>query len=194
MYVDSPMAVATLRVYRQAIADRWPEIRDDVGDVDVFDHGRLVEARTVRESKAIDGERARCVIVSASGMATGGRVLHHLAHRLPDPNNTVLLVGFQAVSTRGRLLQDGATALKMLGRYVPVRAEVVHIPAFSVHAGADELVGWLGTCPSPPRTTFVVHGEDSGAQGLRDRIERELGWTAVVPAYRERVSLERTAP
>src|SRR6266545_1550013 len=102
-------------------------------------------ARTEAESRAINAVRGPAIIISSSGMATGGRILHHLAQRLPDPRNTVILVGFQAEGTRGRSLLEGAHAVKMLGRYVRVRANVVHVPAFSVHADATELLAWLRT-------------------------------------------------
>jgi metallo-beta-lactamase family protein len=123
-------------------------------------------------------------------MASGGRVLHHLAQRLPDPKNSVVLVGFQAEGTRGRTLADGAKEIKMLGRYVGVRAEVVSVPAFSVHADRRELVAWLRRAPRPPETVFVVHGEPPAATALHDAIERELGWTAAVPRYLEVVRLD----
>jgi metallo-beta-lactamase family protein len=123
-------------------------------------------------------------------MATGGRVLHHLKRFLPDHRNTIVLAGFQAEATRGRLLQQGARVVKLLGRYVSVRAEVVDISALSVHADRGELLGWLRTAPEPPDTTFVVHGEPSASASLRDAIEDDLGWTAVVPRYAERVRLD----
>jgi metallo-beta-lactamase family protein len=117
-------------------------------------------------------------------------VLHHLAHRLPDPKNAVLLVGFQAEGTRGRALADGAREIKMHGRYVGVRAEVVSVPAFSVHADRSELLAWLGRAPRPPETVFVVHGEPPAASALHDAIEATLGWTAAVPRYLERVRID----
>jgi metallo-beta-lactamase family protein len=131
-----------------------------------------------------------CIIVSASGMASGGRVVHHLAHQLPDHRNSVVLTGYQAVGTRGRQLVDGARQVKIHGRYVPVRAEIVDDPDFSVHADADELVRWLSTAPEPPRAVYVVHGEEHSAAALAQRIADELGWTAVVPRLGERVRLD----
>jgi metallo-beta-lactamase family protein len=124
----------------------------------VFDPGSLGEVHDVEGSKALDRQEYPSIIVSASGMITGGRVLHHLSRRLPDPRNTVILVGFQAAETRGRLLAEGARTIKMLGRYVPVRAEIVSLPSFSVHADHDELVAWLDTADTPPDTS-TVHGE-----------------------------------
>jgi metallo-beta-lactamase family protein len=123
-------------------------------------------------------------------MATGGRVVHHLVHQLPDPRNCVVVTGYQAEGTRGRLLLDGVQHLKMHGRYVPVRAEVVEVQSFSVHADAGETVDWLRRCPSPPEVTYVVHGEPDASHALARRISDELGWGAVVPRYGERVRLD----
>jgi metallo-beta-lactamase family protein len=117
-------------------------------------------------------------------------VLHHLAHRLPDPRNTVVLVGYQAEGTRGRSLADGASELKLLGRSVGVRADVVSVPEFSVLADRREIVAWLRRAPRPPETVFVVHGEPPAAAALHDAIEAELGWTAAVPRFLERVRVD----
>ena len=191
VYVDSPMALAALDVYRQAIAEGGIEIRPDfAGNGDPFDPGNLIEARTVEESMAINEAQGASIIVSASGMASGGRVLHHLMRCLPDERNAVLLVGFQAEGTRGRALADGAREIKMHGRYVGVRAEVASVPAFSVHADRDEIVAWLRRAPRTPETVFIVHGEESAAQALHDTIERELRWVAAVPRYGELVRLD----
>jgi len=190
VFVDSPMALDTLAIYRRAIRDGSPELRPDLpSHVDLFDPGHLVEARTVEESKRLNDPIGPCIIVSASGMASGGRVVHHLAGLLPDPANTVVLVGFQAVGTRGRDLLEGATQVKTHGRYVRVRAEVVDCPEFSVHADADELVAWLASAPAPPQVCFVVHGEESASATLAARIRDELDWVAVTPRSGERVLL-----
>jgi metallo-beta-lactamase family protein len=180
VYVDSPMALAALEVYRAAIASGSPELLSaPAGGGDLFDCGTLYEARTVEQSKAINALGGPLVIISASGMATGGRVLHHLLARLPDARNTIILPGFQAAGTRGRSLIEGATAVKMLGRYVPVRAEIVHAPAFSVHADQRELLDWMRAAPRPPETVYIVHGEPSASAALRQAIDAELGWPAV---------------
>ena len=120
-------------------------------------------------------------------MASGGRVVHHLRHLLPDQRNTVVLTGYQAVGTRGRALADGAHEVKIMGRYVPVRAEVVSDEEFSVHADASELMGWLVALPQPPETVYVVHGEPEAAEGLAARIRHETGWTVAIPRLGERV-------
>jgi metallo-beta-lactamase family protein len=180
VYVDSPMALAALRVYRRALAEGWDEVRPELrGHEDVLDPGGLEEVRDPRASRALCEAPGPFVVVSASGMATGGRVLHHLIERLPDPRNSVLLVGYQVRGTRGHRLLSGERVVKMLGRYVPVRAEIRDLSAFSVHADASELVGWLARAPRPPRGVFAVHGEPSASAALAARVERELGWPTV---------------
>jgi metallo-beta-lactamase family protein len=192
VYVDSPMALAALAVYRDAIAEGDPELRAELhGGEDPFDPGDLREARDVASSKAIHEQRGPAIIVSASGMATGGRVLHHLAARLPDARNSVILVGFQASETRGRLLLEKRPFVKMLGRYVPVRAEIVDASAFSVHADQSELVAWVAGAAAPPGLTFVVHGEPESAQSLRSALAQRLGLPAVVARHGEKVCIER---
>ena len=194
--VDSPMALAALRVYQQAISAGDAELRPEIiaDGPAALDPGMLAELRTKEESMTANNPVRPSLIISASGMATGGRVLHHLRHLLPDPRNTVLIVGFAAVGTRARDLADGARALKIHGEYVPVRAEVVEVDAFSAHADADDVLAWLAT-GKQPRTTYVIHAEPAAAAALRDRIDAELGWTAVVPAAGERVAVKpRHAP
>ncbi len=190
LYVDSPMASAALSVYRRAVDEGWPEIRPELAAQDLFDPEGLVEVRDVEASKRLDQQRYPSIVISASGMATGGRVLHHLQHRLPDPRNTILLPGYQAEGTRGRQLIDGARQIKLLGRYVPVRAEVVNLPAFSVHAGQSELVSWLTGSPTEPEATYLVHGEEPALAALAETIGDRTGWTAVVPRHGERVRLD----
>ena len=191
VYADSPMALAVLDVYRKAIAGRDPEVRlEPAAGADPFDPGDLREIHSPAESRALNDVRYPSVIISSSGMATGGRVLHHLAQRLPDPRNTVVIAGFQAEGTRGRQLADGAPAVKLLGRYVPVRAEILDVGAFSVHADADELLAWLARAPRPPDTVYVVHGEQHASDELCRRIRCERGWHAVVPAHGDRVRVD----
>lgn len=186
VHVDSPMALAALEVYRRG------SLRDELreGIEPEFVHlPTLKAARTPEESMALNSSKAPCIIISASGMASGGRVVHHLRHMLPDHRNTVVLTGYQAIGTRGRALLDGARELKMFGRYVPVNAEVVADEEFSVHADADEILGWLRQMPQPPETVYVVHGERGASEGLAERIRAELGWTVAVPHLGERVRL-----
>lgn len=190
VYADSPMALDVLDVYRDAVEAGDPEIRPGFDlSGDPFDPGHLEVARTPQESMALNDLRYPSIIISASGMASGGRVLHHLANRLPSSRNAVVLVGFQAADTRGRLLADGARAIKLLGRYVPVRAEVVDVGGFSVHADAGELVDWLRPV-RPPDVAFVVHGEPGAAATFATRLGDDLGWHAVVAADGEGVRLD----
>jgi metallo-beta-lactamase family protein len=188
--VDSPMALAALAVYRRAIEEAWPEVRPDHvtgnGD-DPFEVGTLEEVHDVERSKAITADRYPSIVISASGMATGGRVLHHLAARLPDTRNTVVLAGFQAAGTRGRRLAEGAREIKLLGQYVPVRADVVDLPGLSVHASGTELVEWVCGSDEPPGSVFCVHGEPDAADALRAALDARLGGPVVVPRHLERV-------
>jgi len=191
VFVDSPMALAALRVYRDAIARRDPDVRPHATTGDLFDVPGLREVHDVDESKALNRPSQPSIVISASGMATGGRVVHHLAHWLPDARNTIVLVGYQAQGTRGRQLLDGARELKMLGRYVRVRADVVSLPQFSVHADSAELLDWVAAATPPPETVYVVHGEPAASRSLADAIAGRLDRTAVVPRLGERVLLDR---
>ncbi|BFV60646.1 MBL fold metallo-hydrolase [Kitasatospora sp. CMC57] len=188
VYVDSPMALAALEIYREAFKIRSPQLRPEAlaAGESALSPEPFTLIRSLQESLALAESDTPSVLVSASGMATGGRVVHHLSRLLPDPRNTVVVVGYAAAGTRARDLVDGARVLKMYGGYVPVRAEVVNVPAFSAHADADEIIDWLRHAP-PPSATYLVHGEPDGSHALRDRIDRELGWTAVVPRSGERV-------
>jgi metallo-beta-lactamase family protein len=129
------------------------------------------------------------IIISASGMATGGRVLHHLKNFAPDPRNTILFAGFQAGGTRGAAMVAGADSIKMHGEYVPVRAKVSNLDMLSAHADADELLRWLHSYREAPRMTFITHGEPVAADALRLRIEEELHWPCLVSDHGQRVDL-----
>jgi metallo-beta-lactamase family protein len=182
IYIDSPMALTALHYYEDAIRDKDDEIRPELlnSDDNPFDVGDLREAKTVDESKALNEPSKPCIIISASGMATGGRVVHHLERMLPDSNNAVLLVGYQAIGTRGHLLLSGAKELKMYGGLVPVRAEIVQIEEFSVHGDASELIDWIKSGSKPDRL-FVVHGEKNSAESFAQKVNRELNWNTEVP-------------
>jgi metallo-beta-lactamase family protein len=189
-FVDSPMALAALRIYEESIARGSPEVRTDIARTNgFFDDQDLTEIKTVEESMRLNSMTGPMIIISASGMASGGRVLHHLKRRLPDPRNTVILVGYQAAGTRGRSLLDGASMVKMLGDYVPVAAEIVDVAAFSSHADQREVLNWLKLATVPPQIVYVVHGEPPASEALRDRIAHELGWNAVVPRNLEQVRI-----
>ncbi|HXG16891.1 MAG TPA: MBL fold metallo-hydrolase [Calidithermus sp.] len=191
IYLDSPMAIRATELYRAHLEELDGEARAMVArGASPFEAGEFHLARTVEESRAINDVSGPAIIVSASGMATGGRVLHHLRRRLPDPRTTVLLVGYQALGTRGRRLEDGERSVRIFGEDVPVRATVEVLHGLSAHADADGLLRWLGTARRPPRRTFVVHGDPGPAAALAARIRKALGWEVVVPAYRDRVPLE----
>ena len=185
VFLDSPMAIAATQAYRD---NRATHRLDDDECARMCEAARFV--RDVAESKALDERGGPMILISASGMATGGRVVHHLKAMGPDPRNTILLVGFQAGGTRGAALHGGARQLKIHGVYVAVNAEVAELDMLSAHADADELLAWLRTCPVAPRRTFITHGEPPAADALRRRIEEELGWPCAVPDYREAFVLE----
>lgn len=192
VYVDSPMALRVLDVYRSAMHTANPlECHPAPADApdDLFDPGGgLHECPSVDDSKSLNELTAPAIIISASGMASGGRVLHHLARLLPGHRNSVVLCGFQAAGTRGRSLADGARTVKMLGRYVPVRAEVTVLRSLSVHADADGLQEWITTLPERPGTVYVVHGEPDASNALAVRLV-DADINAVVPSQFEIVQL-----
>jgi len=150
---------------------------------------RLWLSRTVEDSKRLNDTDGPGIILAGSGMATGGRILHHLKRLLPDPRTTVLFVGYQAAGTRGRLLKDGAHELKMLGAMVPVRARIAASDVYSAHADRGEILRWLGGFRRPPDMTYIVHGEAAAAAALREAITGQLGWKATVAEEGQRVVL-----
>jgi len=190
VYVDSPSATDVTQIYL-----RHPEELDEECLTELR-HGQeplhtahCSFVRAVEESKRLNDLRGPAIIVSASGMATGGRILHHLAHRLPDPRTTVLLVGFQALGTRGRQLQDGAKTVRMFGTEVPVEARIETIHGLSAHADQVEMLRWLGGFESAPQATYLVHGEPQAAQTLGTLISSKRGWATHVAQDAERVAL-----
>ena len=190
IFVDSPMALAALQIYREAIEEHATDVRAELADQRLlFDLPNLSEVFDSEGSKAVSRHGGAAIIIAGAGMASGGRVVHHLEKFLPDERNSVALVGFQAAGTRGRQLLDGASSVKIHGQYVRVKAEICDLTGFSVHADASELMAWVGTATRPPTTVFVVHGEPNASSALRDRIVRELDWTAVTPEHAERIVL-----
>lgn len=180
--LDSPMAIDATDLFRRHVADHRLDAQECRA---VFHSVRYV--RTVEESKQITESRATMpmVILSASGMATGGRVLHHLRHLARDHRNAIVFSGFQAGGTRGDAITRGAESVKIFGEYVPIRAEVANLHMLSAHADANEIMGWLGHFEEAPRHTFITHGEPAASDALRHRIEEELGWNCTVPGYRD---------
>ncbi|HEX2672683.1 MAG TPA: MBL fold metallo-hydrolase [Polyangiaceae bacterium] len=176
VFLDSPMAIDATEIFR-AHAEEHRLPREDCQSM--FELARF--SKTSDDSKAIDASTGPMIIISASGMATGGRVLHHLARFLPDPRNTVLLVGYQSAGTRGRLLADGCDELKIHGRYVPVRARIAQAQGLSAHADYGELCAWLEASKLSPKRVFVTHGEPGASDALRRRLKDSFGWDCVVP-------------
>jgi metallo-beta-lactamase family protein len=190
VYIDSPMAITVTDLYRNHHEDHDLDFsREKNAGRDPLLCRRCFFTPSAEESKQLNRLDKPAIMISASGMATGGRVLHHLARRLPDSRNAVLLVGFQAEGTRGRSLLEGAKTVRIHGQDVPVKAEVVALNQFSGHAGKSELLRWLRGLPEAPRQMFLVHGEPEAAKSLQASVAAELGWNAQVAEYRQRVHL-----
>ena len=193
IYVDSPMALSATDLYVKYRDDHDKEFaRIESGSGGKGDPLNVHEfhlTRTADQSKAINNVKTPCIIVSASGMVSGGRVLHHLAQRLPDARNAVILAGFQAQGTRGRALQEGARSLRLFGQDILVKAEIVVMGQFSAHAGKSELMRWMKGLPSPPKQTYLTHGEPAAAQSLQRAIQGELKWNASVARYLDTVEI-----
>ncbi|WP_420473394.1 MBL fold metallo-hydrolase RNA specificity domain-containing protein [Noviherbaspirillum sp. ST9] len=184
VYLNSPMAADVTALYR---AYRKDHKLDDAQCRAMCNAAKFVN--TVEESKALNMKHMPMVIIAASGMATGGRVLHHLKAFASDPRNTILFSGFQAGGTRGAAMLGGIDAIKIHGEYVPLRAQVVQIENLSAHADADEILQWVSRFRQPPKRTFITHGEPEAADALRRRIEESLKWPCSVPEYLESVEL-----
>ena len=189
VYVDSPMAVSVTDLYQRYKKEFDAEFQREAEKGDPLNCRQFHLTRSVEESKQINNVNTPCIIISASGMATGGRVLHHLARRLPDSRNAVLLAGFQAEGTRGRLLAEGAKTLRIHGEDVPVKAEVIQLHQFSGHADRSELLQWMGAMPASPRQTFLVHGEPAAARALQSAVREKLNWRVDVAEYQQQVKL-----
>jgi metallo-beta-lactamase family protein len=190
VHVDSPMGLEATEIYC-----RHPEEHDfemqqlSSQESCPITSRHMVVHKSPEQSKSINQFKGPMVIISASGMATGGRVLHHLKQRLPNPDTTVLFAGYQAEGTRGRLLQDGAKEVKLLGEVVPVRAQIKVIDGFSAHADQAEILRWLGTFKQAPRMTYIVHGEPPAAAALADSIRERLKWKVEIAKYQQKVTL-----
>lgn len=184
VYLNSPMASDVTTLYR---AHRKDHHLDDE-QCRAMCHAATI-INSVEESKALNLKRMPMVIIAASGMATGGRVLHHLKAFASDPRNTILFAGFQAGGTRGAAMLNGIDAIKIHGEYVPLRAQVVQIENLSAHADSAEILDWLSHFRKPPRRTFITHGEAEAADALRQKIEDKLDWQCSVPDYLEGVDL-----
>lgn len=184
VYLNSPMAVSVTQVF----IDHIGEHRVTAEECRAMCEGvKFIE--TEDESKRLNHRHGPMIIIAGSGMATGGRVIHHLKEFAPHPRNTILFSGFQAGGTRGALMVEGADKIKIHGEYYPVQAEIVAMGNLSAHADANEILAWLKNFRIPPIRTFITHGEPAAADALRFRIQEELSWSAYVPDYLESVTL-----
>lgn len=185
VFLDSPMAIDATRIYHT----HHGEHRLTPAQCESM-HGAAKIVNTPEESRWLDGRSMPMVIIAASGMATGGRVVHHIKAFAPDHRNTILFAGFQAAGTRGAAMLGGAESVKIHGQYVPLRAEVAALDMLSAHADREEILGWLRGFEQAPRRTFVTHGEPVAADALRHAIEERFGWSVTVPDYRDTEVLE----
>jgi metallo-beta-lactamase family protein len=185
VFLDSPMAVDATDLY--ALHARNHRLEPAECDR-IF--GAVTIANTVEQSKAIDASNLPKIVISASGMATGGRVLHHIRRFAPDHRNTILFVGYQSVGTRGATIVGGARSVRIFGGEVPIAADVEILDGLSAHVDYGEMLEWLSEFETAPRRTFLVHGELDAASALDRRISQKLGWSCHAPEYRERVNLD----
>ncbi|MFP4498352.1 MAG: MBL fold metallo-hydrolase RNA specificity domain-containing protein [Vulcanimicrobiota bacterium] len=196
IYIDSPMAIAVTKLFSKNSDILDKEAREilDAGEY-IFRSDNIHFTPTQEESKQLNERRGPMIIISASGMATGGRILHHLKERISDPKNIILMVGYQAVGTRGRSIVDGAKTIKIHGSYFPVRARVETISSFSAHADYNEILKWLrGIKKSKPKTVFLVHGENDALISLEAKIKEKFGWNCYIPDYLETVKISPDLP
>src|SRR5487761_584791 len=184
-YVDSPMAINVTGLYVRHKEDHSLQFtrEEETGNHDPLNTHEVHMTRTPQESKQINSVVTPCIILSASGMCSGGRILHHLARRLPDSRNAVILAGYQAEGTLGRQLQDGAKAVRIHGEEIAVRAEITEVSQFSAHGDRGELIRWLSGFTAPPKQLYLVHGEPAAAQAFRGTVQQQLHWPVTVPEY-----------
>jgi metallo-beta-lactamase family protein len=191
VFCDSPMAIKAVEIFLKHDEEYSDETRDMIRK-----YGSPLQwpgfhfALTPEESKKINAAMMPAVIISSSGMVTGGRILHHLAQRLPDPRNLVLFIGFQAPGTRGFAIKSKSDEVKIFGNYVPIRAQIAALEQFSDHADPPELLEWLRTFRNRPESTYLVHGEPDASGQLRDLMKKELGWNVQVAHYLEKVEVK----
>jgi metallo-beta-lactamase family protein len=190
VYCDSPMAIKAVEVFLKHDEEYSDETREMIREYgSPLSWPGFTFASTPQESKKINEVTTPSVIISSSGMVTGGRILHHLLQRLPDPRNLVLFIGFQAPGTRGSIIKSGAPEVKIFGELVAIRAQVAALEQFSDHADPPELLQWLRTFRNQPAATYLVHGEPDASGQLRDLMRKELGWKVDIAAYKEKVSI-----
>lgn len=189
VYVDSPMAISSTKIYQD-----YPEYHKlsekELNELSIFDYPQIKYYRSQEASSSLNSLENNAIIISASGMCTGGRILHHLYHRLPRRNDTLLFVGYQAEGTRGRRLLDGEPNMRIFGIEVPVKCNIEHLDGLSAHADKNELLHWLLNFDSAPKMTFIVHGEEQSSIALSNSLKNDLGWPNVfIPEYMEAFQL-----
>ena len=190
IYLDSPMARSALGFYVRAVAESHYEVRSEVaGHPEIFNPGDLRITESVEDSKAINHAEPPVIIISASGMATGGRVVHHLKRELPNEKSSVILVGYQADGTRGRRLLNGEDEIKIHGEFWPVRAEIASVPSFSVHADRSELLDWLASGARTPDKVIAVHGDAEAMDSLKEAVDARFGANLLTPGEGESILL-----
>jgi metallo-beta-lactamase family protein len=190
VFCDSPMAIKAVEIFMKHTEEYSEDTRRLIGQYgSPIEWPGLTFASTAEQSKKINGVKTPSIIVSSSGMVTGGRILHHLAQRLPDPKNTVVFIGFQAPGTRGFTIKSGAPEVKIFGDIVPIRAQVAALEQFSDHADTPELLQWLRTFSRKPPATYLVHGEPVASSQLRDTMTKELGWNVQVAQWKQKVQI-----
>ncbi len=194
VYCDSPMAIKAVEIFlkhTEEYSDATKQLVSRYGSPLSWQGFNF--AQTAEESKRINDSKSPCIIISSSGMVTGGRIQHHLAQRLPDPKNTVIFIGFQAPGTRGFTIKSGAPEVKIFGQMVPIRAQVAAIEQFSDHADTPELLEWLHSFTAKPSATYLVHGEPSASSQLRDTMMKELGWNVQIARWMQQVEVRERA-
>jgi metallo-beta-lactamase family protein len=189
VYVDSPMANRALQYYGSRIEELDEDVRPQRRGMKAFATQRMTVVTSAQQSIDLVASRKPAIVIASSGMATGGRVLHHLEATLPNPRNTVMFVGFQSVGTRGRLLVDGAQTVRMKGHDVPVAARIEKIDSMSAHADASEILRWLSGFKQTPAMTYLVHGEPVALEALKTKITAERQWPVYVPRHEETVQI-----
>jgi len=182
IFLDSPMGIEATAMYARFVSEHDAEMREYFGrDENPIFPPNLQVTPTSAESKKLNGLKGSAIIISASGMATGGRILHHLKQRLPDPSNTVIFVGYQAHGTKGRRLVEGEKEIKIHGQWIPVKAHIDSLGTFSAHADREELLLWLGRRERDPGTVCLIHGEYGAQQSFAELLRQEYGWDPKIP-------------
>jgi metallo-beta-lactamase family protein len=190
VFADSPMAIQAVEVFLKHDEEFSEEVRTMISKYgSPLQWPGFTFASTPQESKRINDTKFPCIIISSSGMVTGGRIQHHLAQRLPDPRNTVVFIGFQAPGTRGFTIKSGAPEVKIYGEMVPIRAQIAAFEQFSDHADPPELLEWLHTFTSKPAVTYLVHGEPDAASQLKQLVSKDLGWNVQIAQWMQKVQV-----